>query len=64
MDAENPVSRKVASDLSSEETAKWLARFGPNGVKEERTHQSSPCSLSSGRPCRGCLRLRSFWSSR
>lgn len=37
MDAENPVSRKVASDLSSEETAKRLARFGPNAVKEEIT---------------------------
>ena len=38
MDAENPVSRKVASDPSSEETAKWLARFGPNAVKEGSTH--------------------------
>ena len=38
MDAENPVSIKVASGLSSEEAAKWLARFGPNAVKEESTH--------------------------
>lgn len=38
MDAENPVPIKVASGLSSEEAAKRLARFGPNAVKEERTH--------------------------
>ncbi len=38
MDAENPVSIKVASGLSSEEAAKRLARFGPNAVKEESTH--------------------------
>ena len=33
MDAENPVSRKVASGLGSEEAAKRLARFGPNALK-------------------------------
>jgi hypothetical protein len=38
MDAENPVSRKVASGLGSEEAAKRLARFGPSAVKEESTH--------------------------
>jgi len=38
MDAENPVSIKVASGLGSEEAANGLARFGPNAVKEESTH--------------------------
>ena len=38
MDAENPVSKRAASGLGSEEAAKRLARFGPNTVKEESTH--------------------------